>query len=286
MSSTPAPTIANSKCILVTGATSGIGRALSLKFKELPSQPQIIVTGWRQDQLNELASQGFEAVRIDFQKEKEQLKKNLHALVERYPDLDTVVLNAGIQHQFDFRSLRASVLIVRYCSRFCVHHLKYNPEVTEEMNLNYTSAVVAVVALMPHFQKLADQGRHCFIVGISSGLSMVPTAWVPNYAASKAAVHSFLLALRAQLADGSIHVIEVMPRLLSLSFTIRMVLRMLFPKRGCRWRSSPSSRLEAMLKGDDEIPVGMSAGVFKKFEEGKKQMAIQLMKNHEAGKSY
>ncbi|KAF7426041.1 hypothetical protein PC9H_008406 [Pleurotus ostreatus] len=72
--------------------------------------------------------------------------------------------------------------------------------------------MATVVALMPHFQKLAAQGRDCFFIGISSGLSMVSAAWIPNYSASKAASHSFLMALRAQLVDSRIHVVEIKPR--------------------------------------------------------------------------
>ncbi len=44
--------------------------------------------------------------------------------------------------------------------------------------------------------------------------------------------------------------------------------------------------IEGLLKGDDDVPVGMSGGVFQKFEAGKSQMAVHLMKNHKAGKSY
>ncbi|KAF7419467.1 hypothetical protein PC9H_002057 [Pleurotus ostreatus] len=268
--STPNPSIATSKCILVTGATSGIGRALALKFKELPSKPQVIAVGRRQNRLDELAGQGLETVQLDVQRSAEQLKNDLGIIVERYPDLDTVVLNAGIQHQFDFTQPESVNL----------------NKVAEELNINYTSVLTTVLALMPHFQKLAAQGRECFFVGISSGLSMVPAAWVPNYAATKAAVHSLLMALRAQLADSKIHVVEVMPPLVESELHDPYGTTEALSKTWMTLEEFTKLTLDGLLKGDDDVPVGMSAAVFQKFEAGKSQMAIHLMKNHKAGKSY
>lgn len=56
-----------SKCILVLGATSGIGRSLALALHALPSQPTVIVGGRRKERLDELCKQGerFRAVQID-----------------------------------------------------------------------------------------------------------------------------------------------------------------------------------------------------------------------------
>ena len=47
--------ITQAKCILVTGATSGIGRALALAIHDLESKPTVIAVGRRQDRLDELA---------------------------------------------------------------------------------------------------------------------------------------------------------------------------------------------------------------------------------------
>ena len=85
--STHIPTIADSKSILVTGATSGIGRAIALGLKDLPSKPQVIATGRRQGRLNELAGKGLEAIELDVQKSPQELKGDLDAIVARYPDV-------------------------------------------------------------------------------------------------------------------------------------------------------------------------------------------------------
>ncbi|KAF4564823.1 hypothetical protein EYR40_010994 [Pleurotus pulmonarius] len=268
--STHIPTIADSKCILVTGATSGIGRAMALGLKDLPGKPQVIATGRRQGRLDELAGKGLEAIELDVQKSPQELKGDLNAIVARYPDLDTIILNAGVQHQFDFTE-PASIDFIK---------------IVEELNINYTSVVATIVALMPHFHRLAAQGRDCFFIGISSGLSMVPAAWVPNYSASKAAIHSFLMALRAQLVDSRIHVVEIMPPLVESELHDPYGTTEALSKSWMPLEEFTKLTIEGLLKGDDDVPVGMSAGVFQKFEAGKSQMAVHLMKNHKAGKSY
>jgi short-subunit dehydrogenase involved in D-alanine esterification of teichoic acids len=58
---------------------------------------------------------------------------------------------------------------------------------------------------------LQSEGQHCFIVPITSGLGIVPVPWVLNYAATKAALHSFSMSLSAQLAATNVQVMEIMP---------------------------------------------------------------------------
>ena len=55
------------------------------------------------------------------------------------------------------------------------------------------------------------EGRPSFIVPITSALGLQPKADVPNYCATKAALHSLALSLRAQLADTKVRVLEILP---------------------------------------------------------------------------
>jgi short-subunit dehydrogenase involved in D-alanine esterification of teichoic acids len=69
----------SAKCVLVIGATSGIGRYLALAIHELPSKPTVIVAGRRQARLDEIIAQGSKAG-----------KENLHAVtVDMTSDLET-----------------------------------------------------------------------------------------------------------------------------------------------------------------------------------------------------
>jgi uncharacterized oxidoreductase len=61
--------------------------------------------------------------------------------------------------------------------------------------------------LAPH---LAQQ-EHPAILNVTSGLSFVPLTSAPIYSATKAAMHSFTLSLRHQLAGTPVQVIEIIP---------------------------------------------------------------------------
>ena len=81
------PSINDSKCVLVVGATSGIGRALAQSIKSLPSSPSVIVTGRRQERLQELAKEGFEAVQFDVDTDRATLKKFVDEVISKHPDV-------------------------------------------------------------------------------------------------------------------------------------------------------------------------------------------------------
>ena len=90
------PGINDSKCVLVIGATSGIGRALALTIHALPTQPTVIVGGRRKDRLEELVKKGQEiggrldAVQIDVTASRETLKIFIDGMISKYPDVRTV----------------------------------------------------------------------------------------------------------------------------------------------------------------------------------------------------
>lgn len=93
------------KCILITGATSeGIGKALALALLDLPSKPKIVITGRRQEKLDEIcrSSERLYGRRLDQTAPRADLQKWTGSLLSEFPDLDMVVLNAGIQHNVDF----------------------------------------------------------------------------------------------------------------------------------------------------------------------------------------
>lgn len=75
---------------------------------------------------------------------------------------------------------------------------------------NYTSAVHLTKAFLPHLQ---SQKKQAALVFTTSQMALVPMMRCPNYGASKAALHHFILALRTQLQDGpgDVRVLEIYP---------------------------------------------------------------------------
>lgn len=76
-----------SKCVLITGATAGIGRGLAYSIKQLPHQPQVIAAGRRQERLDELAKDGFKTYKLDVGADRATLKNNVEELLKEYPDV-------------------------------------------------------------------------------------------------------------------------------------------------------------------------------------------------------
>ena len=87
--------------------------------------------------------------------------------------------------------------------------LSLTPEaIAAEVSTNLTAPMVLSQLLVPVFLKNKKQ---CSIIFISSGFAFVPITFFPIYAPTKAGIHSFTVALRSQLADTNINVVEVFP---------------------------------------------------------------------------
>ena len=77
-----------------------------------------------------------------------------------------------------------------------------------EMTTNYLSSL-ALTQSTPTISP-AKKSKSALIY-VSSGLALLPSPKVANYSASKAALHHFILALRTQLREWPIKVIELYP---------------------------------------------------------------------------
>lgn len=79
--------INSSKCVLVTGATSGIGRALATSIKALPSHPTVVGTGRRLGRLEELKSAGIQPFQLELDSDAPTLKKSVDEILEKFPEV-------------------------------------------------------------------------------------------------------------------------------------------------------------------------------------------------------
>jgi short-subunit dehydrogenase involved in D-alanine esterification of teichoic acids len=247
------PSIDNSKCILVIGGTSGIGRALALSIHNLPSKPKVIVSGRRAERLSELATKGLETVQFNVDTDKVALKGFVDNVLGKYPDLDGVVFCAGIQHEFEFGKPETLDLDKLY----------------SELNINYTSIVTMIAYFLPHFLKLGSQGRFSFLSPVTSGLCFVPAPWISNYSATKAALHSFTMSLRSQLIDTNVHVMEIIPPLVESELHDTYGTTQALTKFWMPLDEYTKVTMEGLRRGDVEIPAGMALEDLKRYEAGK-----------------
>jgi uncharacterized oxidoreductase len=174
--------------IMVTGGTSGIGRALAEEFDRLGNT--VIICGRREDRLAEVREQSPRIVtyRCDLVRADER-----HAFVDwlvgAYPAINVVVNNAGVQLPFD---------ITRPIDLDQTRH---------EIELNLVAPMHLSSLLAAH---LADRPGAA-ILNISSGLAFAPLTEVGLYSATKAALHSMTLTMRHQLRTMGIRVVEIAP---------------------------------------------------------------------------
>jgi uncharacterized oxidoreductase len=174
--------------VLVTGGASGIGLALAQRFLAVGND--VIICGRREDKLNEARAKhpSMHARVVDLGQPSQRVELAAWAVAE-FPNLDVLVNNAGIQQRLA---------------------LAQSPDwemVHAEIATNFEAHVHLATLFVPH---LRDKKRPA-IVNVTSGLAFVPLAANPVYSATKAAMRSFTLSLRHQLADTPIEVVEIIP---------------------------------------------------------------------------
>jgi uncharacterized oxidoreductase len=188
--STTMKTIGNT--ILITGGGSGIGRGLAEAFHKLGNT--VIVAGRRESVLSETAraNPGMEFVTLDTANV-ESITKAAAEMKTRFPKLNVVINNAGMQSVLNFSKSGDDAFD--------------DAALSAEVQTNIMGILRMTTAFLPQLQ----QQPSATLVNVSSGLAFVPMARFPVYCATKAFVHSFTMSLRSQMAGTSVSVIELAP---------------------------------------------------------------------------
>lgn len=182
--------------ILVTGGNSGIGRGLATALAAAGAR--VIVTGRDAASLQDTldANPGMAGYKLDVSR-MEEVARFAAQVVERHPRLNCVINNAGMMAVEEL-----------------LHEAPDFDIVERTVATNLLGPIALTMAMLPH---LRSQPRAA-IVMVSSGLAFVPRADTPTYGATKAAIHSWTQALRHQLRDTGISVVELVPPLVATNF--------------------------------------------------------------------
>lgn len=175
--------------MLITGGTSGIGRALAEAFHKLGNH--VIVAGRRKALLDEVtqANPGMSASVLDVQNTS-SLRAFAASIVHQHPRLNVLINNAGIMKAENLADGSDNAATI-----------------DSTIAINLTAPLQLTAALLPHFKKQ----QHAAIMTVSSGLAFMPLALTPTYCATKAAIHSWTQSLRYQLRNTSVEVLELAP---------------------------------------------------------------------------
>ena len=171
--------------VLITGATSGIGLALAKRYSA--DKNKVIIVGKDPVKLEKTVSENPDLIPVladvSFEEQRVWL---FETIAEKYPDVNIVINNAGIQQRLDLMDLNWEVW-------------------KKEIDTNFD----APIHLSGLFAPFLKGKTHPVLVNVSSGLAFMQPVHVPVYGATKAGLHSFTATLREQLKPQGIKVIEI-----------------------------------------------------------------------------
>ncbi len=173
------------KTVLLTGGSAGIGREIALQLKAKGAQ--VVLTGRNPERLSAMEADGFEVISAGLSD-----AAGVDALLEQWGDreLDILINNAGQLVDHDFR--KGAV----------------DPDAADDcIYANLNAPIRLTVGLMRHLQARPEAA----VVNVTSGLAIAPAARQPVYCATKAGLRFYSLALREQLKDTSVRMIEALP---------------------------------------------------------------------------
>jgi NADP-dependent 3-hydroxy acid dehydrogenase YdfG len=174
-----------SQVVLVTGCSTGIGRALARELKAKGHRP--FATARRPESIAELAAEGIETLALDVNDPK-TIEAAVAAVMDRTGHIDVLVNNAGVNLFGPLMELRLD-------------------EIRPIFETNVLGLVAVTQAVFP---QMAARGAG-LIVNVGSVVGLLPTPFAATYCATKTAVHMLSEVLRMEVAPFGIDVVVVQP---------------------------------------------------------------------------
>jgi len=178
------------KVVIITGGSSGIGKALAQEFGKHGSK--ILITGRNLQNLEkaveELKQSGITVAGVQSDVSKEEDNKRMAEEAMRlYGRIDILINNAGISMRALFEDVDIEVL-------------------KKVMDTNFYGVLYATKYCLP--QIIANHGS---VIGISSVAGYRGLPGRTGYSASKFALNGFLEVLRTELINKNVHVLTACP---------------------------------------------------------------------------
>lgn len=181
-----------SKTVLITGCSTGIGRALAEEFHR--QGDKVFATARKLSALDSLKQQGMEVLQLDVNDES-SLNEAAAALAEKTAHLDILINNAG------YASMGPVIEMPR-------------DQLQRQFETNVFSPIYVTQTFLPFLKK--SRAANVANIGSVSGVLTTPFAGV--YCATKSALHSLSDAMRMELAPFNIKVMIVQPGAIKSEF--------------------------------------------------------------------
>ncbi|OTA64729.1 NAD(P)-binding protein [Hypoxylon sp. EC38] len=198
------------KTIVITGASSGIGKSTAFEFaRTSPKNLKLVLTARRIETLQQIAQDIVKEVgdgvkvlpvKLDVSNP-DEIRSFVGNLPEEFRNIDVLVNNAGL-----------------------VKGVARAPEIAEaDMNVMFATNVTGLInmtqAILPIYLARPD-GGHGDIINIGSIAGREPYPGGSIYCATKAAIRSFTEALRKELIASRVRVIEIDPGQVETEFSV------------------------------------------------------------------
>ncbi|MBD9399342.1 MULTISPECIES: SDR family oxidoreductase [unclassified Pseudomonas] len=238
--------------VLITGCSSGIGRALADTFAQ--QGYEVWASARKPEDVARLSEAGFHAVQLDVNDAAavEQLAATLKA---RSGGLDVLINNAGYGAMGPLLDGGATA-----------------------MRAQFETNVFSLVSVTRAFFPLLRQNKG-LVINIGSVSAVLVTPFAGAYCASKAAVHALSDALRLELAPFGVGVMEVQPGAVESSFGTHASRQaeQLIGEQSPWWPMRDGIRARAIASQDDPTPAShVARNVYAAVASAKRPRILRL----------
>jgi len=228
------------KVVVITGASSGIGRALA---REFASKGARLSLGARRTELLEELRNELPGTEIFIQKTDVSLEEDCKNLIEstynHFGQIDVLINNAGISMRALFEEVDLKVI-------------------KQLMDVNFYGTVYCSKYALPHLLKTKGS-----LVGVISIAGFVGLPGRSGYSASKFAIRGFLDTVRIENLKKGLHVLVAAP-----GFTASEVRKVALTSNGLQQGETPRNE-ENMMTAEE-----CAMHIVKAVEKRKRQLIL------------
>ena len=231
------------KVVIITGASSGIGKALAEKYAKMGSK--LVLAARRIEKLEELKQDITNADVLNVQTDvsiEADCKALVEKAIERFGKIDVLINNAGISMRAIFEDVELDVL-------------------KRLMDVNFWGTVYCSKYALPHLLKTKGS-----LVGVISIAGHVGLPGRTGYSASKVAVRGFLDTVRAETRNQGLHVLVAAP-----GFTSSEVRKVALTEDGSQQGETPRKE-ENMMSAEE-----CAAHIYKAVVRRKKSLILTFV---------
>lgn len=242
----------NNKIIWITGASSGIGEAVTYAFAK--EGAHVIISARREDELERVKAKcpdqsKVTVVKLDIEEYK-LIQGKVKPVIEKFGRIDVLFNNAGISQRATANDTSLEVY-------------------ERIMNINFMGTVAMTKAVLPFM--LQQKSGH--IAVISSLTGKFSTALRTGYSASKHALHGFFDGLRSEVYESNIQVTIICPGFVKTTISNNALKGDGIPQN--KMDDAIANGLEPTYVAE-KILSGMKKGKEEIYVAGKEMMGVYL----------